>query len=45
MQALAETTGPGLKVFGALGGMYALEELERGAVGVMTGFVYAELLV
>jgi 4-hydroxy-tetrahydrodipicolinate synthase len=25
--------------------MYALEELELGAVGIMTGFVYAELLV
>ncbi|MFH1983720.1 MAG: dihydrodipicolinate synthase family protein [Pseudomonadota bacterium] len=45
MQALAQTAGPGLKVFGALGGMYAFEELELGAVGVMTGFVYAELLV
>jgi 4-hydroxy-tetrahydrodipicolinate synthase len=45
MQALAEHAGPGLKVFGALGGMYALEELELGAVGIMTGFVYAELLV
>lgn len=45
MQALERTVGPGLKVFGALGGMYAFEELERGAVGVMTGFVYAELLV
>jgi len=45
MQALAETAGPGLKIFGALGGMYALEELELGAVGIMTGFVYAELLV
>lgn len=45
MQALAQTTGSDLKVFGALGGMYALEELELGAVGVMTGFVYAELLV
>jgi 4-hydroxy-tetrahydrodipicolinate synthase len=45
IQALAKTAGPGLKVFGALGGMYALEELELGAVGVMTGFVYAELLV
>jgi 4-hydroxy-tetrahydrodipicolinate synthase len=45
IQALAKTTGPGLKVFGALGGLYALEELELGAVGVMTGFVYAELLV
>ncbi|MBW1818992.1 MAG: dihydrodipicolinate synthase family protein [Deltaproteobacteria bacterium] len=45
MQALAKLTGPGLKVFGALGGMYALEELELGAVGIMTGFVFAGLLV
>lgn len=45
MQALARSAGPELKVFGALGGMYALEELELGAVGIMTGFVYAELLV
>jgi 4-hydroxy-tetrahydrodipicolinate synthase len=45
MQALARTEGPAVAVFGALGGMYAFEELELGAVGVMTGFVYAELLV
>ncbi len=45
MQALAKIAGPELKVFGALGGLYALEELELGAVGLMTGFVYAELLV
>ncbi len=45
MDALAQAAGPALKVFGALGGMYAFEELERGAVGIMTGFVYAELLV
>jgi 4-hydroxy-tetrahydrodipicolinate synthase len=45
MQALAQSAGSDLKVFGALGGMYALEELELGAVGIMTGFVYAELLV
>jgi 4-hydroxy-tetrahydrodipicolinate synthase len=45
MQALAKAAGPRLKVFGALGGMYALEELELGATGIMTGFVYAELLV
>jgi 4-hydroxy-tetrahydrodipicolinate synthase len=45
MQALAELAGPDLKVFGALGGMYALEELELGAVGIMTGFVFAGLLV
>ena len=45
IQALAGRAGPELKVFGALGGMYAFEELELGAVGIMTGFVYAELLV
>ncbi len=32
-------------IFGALGGLYALEELERGACGIMTGFAYPELLV
>jgi len=45
MQALQKTVGAPLKVFGALGGNYALEELQLGAVGIMTGFVYAELLV
>jgi 4-hydroxy-tetrahydrodipicolinate synthase len=45
MQALARLAGPGLKIFGALGGVYALEELELGAVGIMTGFVFAKLLV
>lgn len=44
-QALQKAVGPSLKVFGALGGNYALEELQLGAVGIMTGFVYAELLV
>ncbi|WP_029913621.1 dihydrodipicolinate synthase family protein [Pelobacter seleniigenes] len=45
MQALQQSVGEPLKVFGALGGNYALEELQLGAVGIMTGFVYAELLV
>lgn len=45
MQALEKVVGSHLKVFGALGGMYALEELELGAVGIMTGFVFSELLV
>jgi 4-hydroxy-tetrahydrodipicolinate synthase len=45
MQALGRTVGNSLQVFGALGGMYALEELQLGAVGIMTGFIYAELLV
>ena len=37
--------GESLGIFGAYGGMYALEELERGAQGIMTGFVYQDLLV
>lgn len=42
---LREEAGEGLGVFGALGGAYAFEELDRGAVGIMTGFAYPELLV
>jgi len=34
-----------LAIFGGLGGLYALEELLRGAVGMMTGFAYPEVLV
>lgn len=33
------------RMFGGLGGMYFYEELGRGAVGVMTGFAYPEVLV
>ncbi|MFI5386837.1 MAG: dihydrodipicolinate synthase family protein [Fimbriimonadales bacterium] len=40
-----ELAGESLGVFGALGGMYAFEELDVGALGIMTGFVYPELLV
>ena len=36
---------PAFKVLGAYGGTFALEELERGAIGIMTGFAYPELLV
>ena len=32
-------------IFGGLGGMYFYEELSRGAVGIMTGFAYQEILV
>jgi 4-hydroxy-tetrahydrodipicolinate synthase len=45
MDAVRKPAGDELKIFGALGGMYALEELERGAVGIMTGFAFPELLV
>lgn len=33
------------ELFGGLGGLYFLEELGRGAAGVMTGFAYPEILV
>ena len=32
-------------IFGGLGGMYFYEELSRGAIGIMTGFAYQEVLV
>jgi 4-hydroxy-tetrahydrodipicolinate synthase len=32
-------------IFGGLGGMFLLEELQRGAAGTMTGFAFTEVLV
>ena len=40
-----ELTNGEMGIFGALGGLYAFEELDRGAIGLMTGFAYPELLV
>jgi 4-hydroxy-tetrahydrodipicolinate synthase len=37
--------GEELGIFGALGGMYVFEELDRGAIGIMTGLAYPEFLV
>ncbi len=34
-----------LTIFGGLGGMFLLEELQRGAAGTMTGFAFSEVLV
>jgi len=34
-----------LAIFGGLGGMFFLEELMRGAAGMMTGFAFTEILV
>jgi 4-hydroxy-tetrahydrodipicolinate synthase len=45
MASVFEKTNDEIRIFGALGGMYAFEELDRGAVGIMTGFAYPELLV
>lgn len=35
---------PDVEVFGGLGGVSALSELQRGACGTMTGFAYPEVL-
>lgn len=35
---------PDIGVFGGLGGLYALDELRRGARGTMTGFSFPEIL-
>ncbi len=37
--------GSDIAIVGGLGGLYFLEELERGADGIMTGFSYPEVLV
>src|SRR5699024_4265542 len=42
-QILAQN--PEAQIFGGLGGQYFIEELERGAVGTMTGFAFTEALI
>jgi len=42
---IMELTEGRIGVFGGLGGEYFLEELQRGAVGIMTGFAFPEVLV
>ncbi len=44
-QTLALIKRPGATILGALGGIYYLDELRRGASGTMTGFAYPEALV
>ena len=39
------TANPDIGVFGGLGGNFMLEELQRGAIGMMTGFGFPEILV
>ncbi|HLY23723.1 MAG TPA: dihydrodipicolinate synthase family protein [bacterium] len=45
MERIRALAGETFGIFGALGGLYAFEELERGAVGIMSGLAYPELLV
>lgn len=42
--AIRERTSK-MKIFGGLGGMFLLEELQRGTSGTMTGFAFTEILV
>lgn len=42
---ILELTGGATCIFGGLGGVYFIEELQRGAVGTMTGFSFPEILV
>ena len=39
------TANPKLRIYGGLGGSMFYEELRRGAVGIMTGFGFPEVLV
>lgn len=42
---IRELSNDTVGIFGGLGGVYFLEELERGANGIMTGFAFPEVLV
>lgn len=42
---IKELAGDSVKIFGGLGGIYFLEELQRGSVGTMTGFAFPEVLL
>jgi len=43
--AIKNLTGDKLSIFGGLGGVFLLDELNRGSSGAMTGFAYPEVLV
>ena len=45
VSALVDLLGDSAKIYGGLGGVAFLDELERGAAGTMTGFGYPEILV
>ena len=40
-----DVTGDRMGIFGGMGGGFLFEELQRGAVGTMTGFAFPEVLV
>ncbi len=42
---IRDLAGNRMRIFGGLGGVYFLEELQRGAIGTMTGFAFPEILI
>ncbi len=45
MSRIQELAGDSIGIFGGLGGVYFLEELQRGSRGIMTGFAFPEVLL
>ncbi len=45
ISAVRRATDDQIGIFGGLGGAFLFEELQRGAIGTMTGFAYPEALV
>ncbi len=45
MTALREASNDAIGIFGGLGAFYFIEELERGSLGIMTGFSFSNALV
>lgn len=45
VSAVIQASQGAIGVFGGLGGQFFLEELDRGAAGIMTGFAFPEVLV
>jgi len=45
MSRIQASAPDSIGIFGGLGGMYFLEELQRGSRGIMTGFAWPEVLV
>lgn len=45
IEAATSAGGPAPALLGGMGGLYFLDELRRGAVGIMTGFAYSEVLI
>ena len=45
MTAVQQLAPESIGIFGGLGGVYFLEELQRGSRGIMTGFAFPEVLL